>query len=172
MRNPLKRYYGHGDLHYVTFSCHRRQPLLGTSEARDVFVRVLDEIRCRHGFLLIGYVVMPEHVHLLVSEPVTGDPSRALQVVKQNVSKMLGQGRRSTATPLWQRRFYDFNVWSEGKLKEKLEYMHANPMKRKLVTDLMDWPWSSWGFYEKGEHGLIRIDVLKPGLGESQRPHP
>ena len=67
MRHPLKRFYGRGDLHFLTFSCHRRQPLLGTPRARDRFVKILDEVRRRHKFRLIGYVVMPEHVHLLLS---------------------------------------------------------------------------------------------------------
>ncbi len=65
----------------------------------------------------------------------------------------------------WQRRFYDFNVWSARKVKEKLDYMHANPVKRKLVLDPKDWPWSSWSFYEKGEGGLIAIDLV----GEEDR---
>ena len=69
MRYPLKRYYGRSDLHFITFSCYHRQPFLGTAAARDCFLRMLDEVRCRHAFEVIGYVVMPEHVHLLVSDP-------------------------------------------------------------------------------------------------------
>jgi putative transposase len=172
MRNPLRRYYGRGDLHFVTFSCYRRRSFLGTRRARDRFVKILEEVRSRNGFRLIGYVVMPEHVHLLISEPKKGTPSKALQVLKQKVSCALrGKGRKSTpgqlslpfseATTLaafWQRRFYDFNVWSGKKVREKLEYMHANPVKRKLVVHPKDWPWSSWSHYAKGEDGLIRID--------------
>jgi len=58
----------------------------------------------------------------------------------------------------WQRRFYDFNVWSRAKQKEKLHYMHGNPVKNGLVKNANDWPWSSFGFYMKGEVGLVRID--------------
>ena len=86
MRNPLKRHYGQGDLHFITFSCYHRQPLLGSSESRDTFVKILDEIRLRHGFQLFGYVVMPEHVHLLLNESKSIDPSKVLQVLKQRVS--------------------------------------------------------------------------------------
>ena len=67
MRNPLRRYYGRGDLHFVTFSCYRRRPFLGTRRARDHFVKILNQVRSRYGFQLVGYVVMPEHVHLLLS---------------------------------------------------------------------------------------------------------
>ncbi len=175
-RNPLKRFYGRGDLHFVTFSCYRQRPYLGTARARNRFAKILDEVRRRHEFALIGYVVMPEHVHLLISEPPKGNPSKVLQVLKQKVSRS-PRGRKTFSArqlqfafsseadespAFWQRRFYDFNVWSEKKLKEKLHYMHGNPLKRKLVHHPKDWPWSSWSFYEKGEKGLIPIDVLKP----------
>jgi putative transposase len=179
MRNPLRRYYGHGDLHFVTFSCYRRQPLLGTRRARDCFLKTLDEVRLRFGFLLLGYVVMPEHVHLLISEPKTANPSKALQVLKKKVSLALNRRGKSSSKKssfeladsgaagphFWQRRFYDFNVWSSGKVREKLEYMHANPVKRKLVQHPKDWPWSSWSHYENGEDGLVAID-------STEKPHP
>lgn len=85
MRNPLRRYYGRGDLHFITFSCYRRRRYLGTHRARHRSVKVLEQVRSQFRFLLIGYVVMPEHVHLLVSEPKKGNPSKALQVLKQRV---------------------------------------------------------------------------------------
>jgi putative transposase len=174
MRNPLRRHYGQNDLHFLTFSCYRRQPFLATIRARNGFVKALEVIRSRHKFLLIGYVVMPEHVHLLISEPTVGNPSKALQALKQKVSRAL-RGKRKTcvaqlrlpfrsavaAPAFWQRRFYDFNVWSTNKLKEKLDYMHADPVERRLVSHPKDWAWSSWSHYARGKRGLIRIDVLE-----------
>jgi len=193
MRNPLKRHYGQGDLHFVTFSCYRRKALLGTARARDRFVKILDEVRCRHEFRLVGYVVMPEHVHLLLSEPAKKNPSKILQVLKQKVARALlkkrrrvtnGQlwlpfeGRTREEAHFWQRRFYDFNVWSEKKLKEKLEYMHANPVQRKLVEHPKDWPWSSWAHYAGKGESRIRIDshqarnVEAATSRKGQNPHP
>src|ERR1700751_824197 len=61
----------------------------------------------------------------------------------------------------WQARFYDFNVYSERKRTEKLNYMHANPITRKLVTHPKDWPWSSWGFYGRTGKVLIQMDIEK-----------
>ena len=192
-RNALWRFYGSGDLHFVTFSCYRRRPYLGTVRARNRFIKILDEVRSRHGFALLGHVLMPEHVHLLIGEPEQGNPSKVLQVVKQKVSrswrgkktswrgKKTSSGRQmefafvssSVAAPaFWQQRFSDFNVWSEKKLKEKLHYMHRNPVERKLVQHPKNWPWSSWSFYAKGEQGLIRIDDLNPRGREKQSPHP
>jgi putative transposase len=98
MRNPLRRYYGLGDLHFVTFSCYRRRPFLGTRRARDRFLKILDEVRSRHKFRIVGYVVMPEHVHLLVSEPPKGNPSKFLQVLKEGFLRidLLGEENRDT----------------------------------------------------------------------------
>jgi putative transposase len=73
MPKGLKRIYGQGHLHFITFSYYRRLPLLGSTRARNVFVRTLDQVRHEHGFKLVGYVVMPEHVHLLISEPARGE---------------------------------------------------------------------------------------------------
>jgi len=175
MRNPLQRHYGRGDLHFITFSCYRRRAYLGTARARDRFVKILGQVRSRFGFQLLGYVVMPEHVHLIVSEPKKGTPSQVLQVLKQRVSRALRRRPRNASAQLalpfccreaearafWQRRFYDFNVWSSGKLREKLNYMHRNPVQRRLVSHPKDWPWSSWSYYEKDEVGLIQIDTLR-----------
>jgi len=147
MRHKLKRYYGYGHLHFVTFSCYQRRALLGNVRARNIFVRILGEVRDKHRFLLVGYVVMPDHVHLLIGEPQRGTVSTVLQVLKQRVSRAIRGKRRQTSERqlelrfsaparklprLWQRRFYDFNVWSWRKRREKLDYMHGNPVKRKI----------------------------------------
>jgi putative transposase len=175
MPKGLKRYYGQGELHFITFSCYQRLPLLRTVRARNVFVQALAAIRERYNFLLVGYVVMPNHVHLLISESAKGTPSVVLKVLKQRVSRDIRKGmRRSSPSQMlfafskgdrnlsrfWQPRFYDFNVWSAKKVGEKLDYMHANPVSRGLVKHPKDWPWSSWSFYAKQETSLVRIDPV------------
>ena len=174
MRNPLKRYYGHGDLHFITFSCYRRRPMLGRARSRDRFLKVLNEVRAQWGFRLLGFVVMPEHIHLLVGEPSRGNLSKAIQMLKQKTSRTLRKTKGAPREQLrfrfgaeelqeahfWQRRFYDFNVWSRPKCKEKLLYMHANPVRRGLVSHPKDWPWSSWSHHAKGAEGLILIDQM------------
>ena len=64
MRCNLKRYYGAGDLHFITCSCYRRQPWLSTPRRRDLFLTVLEQVRRRYHFVVAGYVVMPEPIHL------------------------------------------------------------------------------------------------------------
>ena len=175
MPKGLKRHYGQGDLHFITFCCYHRRRYLETVRARNLFLKVLEEVRRKFEFRLIGYVRMPEHVHLLISEPTRDNVSRALQVLKQRVSRaMRGKKRRASRGQLalkfgdamkddrrfWQRRFYDFNVWSDAKRKEKLHYMHANPVTEKLVKHPKEWPWGSFSFYAHDEVGLIRIDPV------------
>ena len=147
----LKRYYGKGDLHFITFSCYRRLPLLKTTRARNLLVKELGRVRDATGFRLIGYVVMPEHVHLLISEPRVGTPSTMLHKLKLSVARKLCKRKRANARQLplpfaapreplralWQARFYDFNVYSRGKEREKLNYMHANPVKRGPIPRML-----------------------------------
>src|SRR5579863_7284933 len=89
MPTELHRYYGAGDSRFITTSCYQRRPLLGTPCARDLFLEVMEQIRRRHQFVVVGYVVMPEHVHLLFTEPERGNPSLALAALKQTFARRL-----------------------------------------------------------------------------------
>ena len=89
MPKGLKRRYGQGHLHFITCSCYRRLPLFASVRSKNLFVKILGEVRDRYGFSLVGYVVMPEHIHLLISEPAKGTPSTVMQVLKQRVSRRL-----------------------------------------------------------------------------------
>jgi putative transposase len=118
----LNRGCGHGYLNYITTSCYQRRPLLKAGR-RDLFLEVLEHARRRYHFVVVGYVVMPEHIHLLLSEPERGNPSTVMQAVKQGFARrILGRLRSQVATEphctcdgeehIWQRRFYDFVLWS------------------------------------------------------------
>jgi REP element-mobilizing transposase RayT len=95
MRRNLKRYYGAGNLHFITCSCYRRQPLLATPRRRDLLLTVLEQVRTRYEFVVAGYVVMPEHIHLLISEPQKKNPSTVMQALKLGFARrVLAQARR------------------------------------------------------------------------------
>jgi putative transposase len=173
MPKNLKRCTGRKDLHFITFCCYQRRALLGSVRTRNLVIEILREVRAKYGFSLVVYVIMPEHVHLLISESPSASPAKVIQVFKQRVSRRMRGKERArtqqlslrfpeTATELrrfWQRRYYDFNVYSRKKLWEKLHYMHANPVEARLVRHPRDWPWSSWSFYATGE-GILEIDVV------------
>jgi putative transposase len=168
----LHRYYGAGYSHFITTSCYQRLPLLGSPRNRDLFVRVLEQVRRRYHFAVVGYVVMPEHVHLLLGEPQRGNPSLVMQALKQGFARRVlsrlraNQPRQQLSLwsgPLqhghiWQPRFYDFVVFSDKKRIEKLRYMHRNPVKRGLVLEPQQWEWSSYRHYAYGEAGRVLIN--------------
>lgn len=89
MPKGLRRIYGGGDFHFITCSCYRRQAWLKSSRRRNIFLEILEQVRKKYRFILAGYVVMPEHFHLLMSEPRTGTPSTVMQVLKQRVARRL-----------------------------------------------------------------------------------
>jgi putative transposase len=162
----LRRIHGGGDWHFITCSCYRRQQFLGSAKRRDLFLRILEEVRGKYD-AIAGYMVMPEHFHLLITEPKRGTPPLVMQVLKQRVSracrkkkresKQLGIWQEEEAPAFWQRRYYDFNVYSQRKHMEKLRYMHRNPVKRGLVKAPELWRWSSFRQYRFGEPGPVKI---------------
>jgi putative transposase len=179
MPRNLKRYQNTGELHFITFSCYQRLPLLRKPGRRQVFLRCLEAARRRFDFVVVGYVVMPEHVHLLVSEPERGTLASAIQVLKQNSSR-LSRRRKNPAQQelfgsaempgaLWQKRYYDFNVRTAKKRIEKLKYMHRNPVKRGLCDTPEDWKWSSYRDYAFDEIGTVRINQSKSMPSLSKR---
>ena len=85
----LQRFQHSHHLHFVTFSCYRRRPFLNSPARRELLERVLEDTRRSYRFFVTGYVVMPEHVHLLVSEPERGVLARAIQAMKQSVARRL-----------------------------------------------------------------------------------
>jgi REP element-mobilizing transposase RayT len=89
MPSGLHRTYGAHRLHFITCSCYRRLPLLGTARRRDIFLTILEQTRERYRFVVVGYVVMPEHIHLLLTEPEVGSASTVMQVVKQRTAHAL-----------------------------------------------------------------------------------
>jgi putative transposase len=175
MTQALHRFYGGRDLHSLTFSCYRRQPLLADAARCDLFLKILERVRCRYRIVVLGYVVMPEHVHLLLSEPQRATLSTAIQALKLGVVRSLDRAvprSRKTSetwgTPIsgtfkksshfWQARFYDFNVWTEKRRIEKLRYIHRNPVARGLVDRPEQWQWSSFRWYLSGEASPVRIN--------------
>jgi putative transposase len=88
MPKQLRRITGRGDLHFITFCCYQRRPLLASVRARNVAVQILREVRARYAFALLGYVIMPEHMHLLISESESVKPEKVIQVFKQRVARL------------------------------------------------------------------------------------
>jgi len=152
MTEGLVRHQRTGHFHFVTFSCHSRLPYLASPEAKSIFEDALERMRLRYDFFVVGYVVMPEHVHLLLSEPTKGLLGDAIKALKLSVTL------RSKERPFWSLRYYDFNVYSSEKRIEKLRYIHRNPVVRGLVEAAEDWAYSSFSHYATGIVGTVEIE--------------
>ena len=127
MPRGLVRYEHTGKFHFLTFSCFHRLQYLCTPAARDLFEESLERTRRRCRFVIAGYVAMPEHVHLLIGEPLKGTVSSVVQALKLSVTM------RRAERPFWQARYYDFNLHDDEKRIEKLRYLHRNPVTRGLT---------------------------------------
>ncbi len=167
----------------MTISCFRRLQLFRHGSVRDSFIESMRRVRDRYLLRWLAYVVMPEHVHLLVLPQVSAEAeptpiSDVLHDLKGYAGRfgksalrdvwrrhgtlgtkaLDGWAKATGAKPFWKPRGYDFNIVSEDKVWEKCEYIHANPVRRGLVARTEQWRWSSYRYYETGDDSLIAMD--------------
>jgi putative transposase len=152
MPTGLVRLHDTGNLHFITFSCHGRRPYLRTPEARSLVENAIERARISYGFWVTGYVIMPNHVHILIGEPENKSIADVMKAIKLSVTL------RQKERPFWEQRYYDFNVFTEEKRIEKLRYMHRNPVGRSLVQRPEDWAWSSFDHYATGSVRCVEVE--------------
>ena len=158
MTRGLRRYQQSHQTHFVTFSCYDRRPGFRSPATYNLFLTCLEEMRQRFDLRIYGYVVMPEHVHLLISEPKHKTLAGALHFLKLSFSKRLPKRKAGFSGPFWQARYYDRNVRDAEEFQTKLHYLHRNPVKRGLVRDPTQWEWSSFRHYASREKGPVEIE--------------
>ena len=177
-RKTCRRYNDPGDAHSLTFSCFQRRPFLSKDRTCLWLIESLDSARRRHRFDLWAYVLMPEHVHLLIF-PRTDDYSiskilsaiklpvtrRASAYMRRHQPQALGMMRDAqpngrAAYRFWQRGGgYDRNLVKPKLVHATMEYIHANPVRRKLVASPEDWLWSSAGYYAGTSEAPLALDA-------------
>ena len=159
MPTGLRRFQESGHSHFVTFSCYRRQPYFATAQLFDQFIHTLEDARVRFELCVYGYVLMPEHVHLLLNEPPRFKLAEAIHYLKLSFAKR-ARGLRSPDKTgcFWQKRYYDRNVRDYHEFTVKLRYLHRNPVTRGLVKEPGDWKWSSFRHYAFREVGAVEIE--------------
>ncbi len=150
----LKRFQKAEALHFITFSCFHRLPLLDAPGFKSTVEAVLEQTRARHQAMVYAYVLMPEHVHLLMNEPPLILVAQFLKTMKQITSRRL----RGQSEKFWQERYFDRNVHGEAARSEVIRYIHRNPVKRGLVPSPGDYRWSSFNHYATGVQGEVEIE--------------
>lgn len=172
----LKHYDHDGRARFITFCTHRKMQLLTDNKFREIIIDSIKEARKSHGFKLLGYVIMPEHIHIVILPaievkvgPLIGDIKKAsskkihrlLQDGGSDLIKrltVLRNGERRFA--LWQRRCYDHNCRTEESVLEKINYCHNNPVTRGLVKSPGDWRWSSCRWYQGNTDVVLDLDEI------------
>jgi putative transposase len=154
MPYDLKRFQQAEALHFITFSCFHRLPFLDTPEPKNIFETILEQTRARHQARIYAYVLMPEHVHLLINEPPSIVLAQFLKAVKQITSRKLKAQREK----FWEQRYFDSNVHGEEARSNVIRYIHRNPVKRGLVAAPGDYIWSSFNHYATGVRGAVEIE--------------
>ncbi len=165
-RKTVKHYDDLGHVHELTFSCYQRTPLLLSDWRRRLLSRSIDRAIQRHTFRLIGFVYMPEHVHLLVyPEPIESRIDRLLYAIKRPFSVRVKARLEQTNDRLldeltirerpgktsfrfWQEGpGYDRNLISLERVVSAIDYFHENPLRRGLCEQPDEWKWSSYRYY-------------------------
>jgi putative transposase len=179
-RKKVKHYHVAGHFHELTFSCYRRKPLLTNDKWREMLSRSVDAACDTEEFQLIAFVFMPEHVHLLVlPDDAKSNVSRLLAKIKQPFSKQIKEVLQSHKSRLLNSLtvrerpgMHCFRFWQEGPgfdrnlhkpqaIEASIEYIHLNPVRRKLCKRAVDWKWSSARF-----HLQATVDAHLPKLSK------
>jgi putative transposase len=154
MPHGLKRFQKAESLHFITFSCYHRLPFLSEPGPKQTVEAILERTRQRHEARIYAYVLMPEHVHLLINEPPRILLAQFLKSFKQAASRQL-KGERER---FWQDRYVDRNIRGEEARSDVIQYIHRNPVKRGLAARPEDYPWSSYNHYATGTQGTVEIE--------------
>jgi len=175
-RKLCRRYDEPGQAHYLTFTCFKNQPFLKGDRARLWLVEAIAKAKIKYPFDLWSWVIMPEHVHLLVFPHEGVQISRILYAIKDPVAKQAAKyvrrekpdfiARMHDIQPngkqilrFWQRGGgYDRNILSVAELHEKIKYIHCNPVRKELVKGPEDWIWSSYRAWEYNMDEPLRVD--------------
>jgi putative transposase len=168
MPRGQKQVYGKGELHFITCTCFRRQPKLGVEKHRDLFVQLLEEIRVKFRFNVVGYVVMPTNFHLLMSEPGIDTADNSIQMLRQRYGRRYNTSAR-TDEQVWETPYADVHVFDADHIAERLNFMHQAPVKAGLVETATDWEWSSARSYAGLPEGVVTV---VPAFATAKRTGP
>ena len=169
---PARRVYGEGSYaHYVTFSCYKRRKLLKPDTCTRIVLGCLAAQLRRQNAVCAGFCIMPDHVHAIIwfweEHRISLFMNKWKDVSSLRIAATYARdypeywSKLPHGDPVWQDRYYDFNIHSELKLGEKLEYMHNNPVKAGFVSDACAWPWSSARFWLQGKS--VGVPIAWPG---------
>lgn len=170
------RHYDHdGRARFVTFNSHRNIPVFTSDIVNQIVVDTIFSVCRERRLRLLAYVVMPEHVHVVLVPPLSAKLGPIIGEMKFSSAMKIHELLNEHGSPvvdrlqavrdgktkfcLWQRRCYDRNCRTEAEVWEKVTYCHNNPVRRGLVRRAEDWRWSSYCYYQRSDNMLLEIDL-------------
>jgi putative transposase len=160
----LKHFDDSGMARFITFCCFQRQKYLYLPDTKELLIKHLQMAREKYTFKLLGYVIMPEHVHLVILPPDSMKLGLVIREIKSRMAKdYFANIRPDIPAPhvFWQKRCYDHNCRTPESIREKIVYCHNNPVKRGLVTDPGNYRWSSHNWYLGWRDVPLTIDGME-----------
>ncbi len=169
----IKHYTSLGHAHFITLVVNKRMSVFLNSETARKAMQAVEFYQKNFSIKILGYVIMPDHIHLIVwpqdkksLEEFVRDFKKYLAkeileqlTLSEKTKLLLGKPqKRNHRFQIWQKDYYDFNIYNQDILSEKLNYIHYNPVRKGLVENPEDYPYSSYRSYlEKGEI-LLEVD--------------
>jgi len=168
--SDYRRWFVAGGTYFFTVVTYARRPILTTDAGRKILRKAIVSVQKKTPFNLVATVLLSDHWHLIMALP-SGDSkysSRMKQIKESFTTDWLAAGLpEATVTPsqkargergIWQPRFHEHTIHDEADLEHHVDYTHWNPLKHKLVTRVIDWPWSSF-------HRFVRLGQYNPNWG-------
>jgi putative transposase len=154
--------YGKGHLHFITCRFFRHEPKFAVEKHRNLFVQLLEEVRVKFRFQVVGYVVMPDHFDLLMAEPEIDDTANSIETLRKRYGRRYNNSARSV-DQVWETRYTDTHIYDQARIEERLRFLHDQPVKAALVEIATDWEWSSARSYAGMDEGVVTVDrVIDP----------
>jgi REP-associated tyrosine transposase len=153
----LRRIADRDRIFFVTTNLARGIASL-TPVERDMVLAQLDRQHTAGDFLLFGYVVMSDHLHLLLAPDKCGLVT-TMHRLKRFTAQRMTKHRQSRGA-IWQARYFDFILRRVGDFWDKLEYIHNNPVEARLAKRPQDWQWSSAAHYSRSGASPVPLDSV------------
>ena len=160
----LRHYDDLGTARFVTFSCYRRETYLTNMTSRELLLKHIEQARLKYRFKLLAYVLMPEHVHLVMWPPDGMKMGRVIGEIKSNMAReyfALTMPSTRGKKVFWQKRCHDHNCRTPDTIREKVEYCHKNPVKRGLVAEPAEYVFSSFNWYRGEREVPLLMDEVE-----------
>lgn len=151
--------YGKGHLHLIACTCNLHQPKFGEEKHRDVFMRLMEELRVKFRFAIAGYVVMPDHFRLLMREPEIDTAANAVEMLQARYRRRYNSSARSDEQ-VWENRSSDTHIVGVDAAAATLASMHKEPVKAGLASTPEEWAWSSARAYSGLPEGVVTVERI------------